>query len=363
MDLSVKLCGISLASPFVLGSGPLGNTAQGLAACSAAGAGAVTTKTIYRRRSPVVSPCMIAQGARTMLNNEGGSDLDAEVWIKEELPKAKAMGASVVIANIGEYMEEDARLAQDLVDAGADMIEVGGYLEAEALVETAALVKKSVSVPVIAKVSPNWEGVTAVEAALGLLEEGLDGLTAMDSVGVGMRFDLGTGRPLLGGKGHGYISGVGILPLSLKTVYEIAQRTDRDIVGMGGIASGLDAAEMLVAGAACCGVCTYPIMYGPEAFSRLNRELERALENLGSQSSAEVRGRALAAETCAPLRPDQFRFDGERCTGCGRCVRACPFHARSERNPGNVDESACRRCGLCFTVCGPGAVRLEDGRP
>ena len=293
MDLSVKLCGISLASPFVLGSGPLGNTAQGLAACSAAGAGAVTTKTIYRRRSPVVSPCMIAQGARTMLNNEGGSDLDAEVWIKEELPKAKAMGASVVIANIGEYMEEDARLAQDLVDAGADMIEVGGYLEAEALVETAALVKKSVSVPVIAKVSPNWEGVTAVEAALGLLEEGLDGITAMDSVGVGMRFDLGTGRPLLGGKGHGYISGVGILPLSLKTVYEIAQRTDRDIVGMGGIASGLDAAEMLVAGAACCGVCTYPIMYGPEAFSRLNRELERALENLGSQSSAEVRGRAL----------------------------------------------------------------------
>ena len=227
-----------------------------------------------------------------MLNNEGGSDLDAEVWIKEELPKAKAMGASVVIANIGEYMEEDARLAQDLVDAGADMIEVGGYLEAEALVETAALVKKSVSVPVIAKVSPNWEGVTAVEAALGLLEEGLDGITAMDSVGVGMRFDLGTGRPLLGGKGHGNISGVGILPLSLKTVYEIAQRTDRDIVGMGGIASGLDAAEMLVAGAACCGVCTYPIMYGPEAFSRLNRELERALENLGSQSSAEVRGRA-----------------------------------------------------------------------
>ena len=51
MDLSVKLCGISLASPFVLGSGPLGNTAQGLAACSAAGAGAVTAAARWCRRA------------------------------------------------------------------------------------------------------------------------------------------------------------------------------------------------------------------------------------------------------------------------------------------------------------------------
>ena len=360
VDLSVRFCGIPLTSPFVLGSGPLGNTAWGLAACYQNGAGAVTTKTIYRKPSPTVSPCMTAQGARTMLNNEGGSDLAAEAWVQEELPRAKELGATVVIANIGEYMDEDARLAQDLVAAGADIIEVGGYLEAEELVETAALVKKSVSVPVIAKVSPNWRNITAEEAALRLLECGLDGVTAMDSVGTGMRFDLRTGRPLLGKQGHGYLSGAGILPLSLKAVYEIARRTDRDIIGLGGITTGLDAMEMLMAGAACCGVCTYPIMYGPEAFAKLNRELAKALADHGFQRPEQVRGRALSAGDCPPIGFDEFCYDGAKCTHCGRCISACAFHARSERGGAvAVDENLCRRCGLCFTVCKTGAITLK----
>lgn len=361
MDLSVTFCGIKLDSPFVLGSGPLGNGARGLAACSAHGAGAVTTKTIYRRAGQTVSPCMSAQGPRTMLNNEGGSDIPAELWIARELPAAKQLGVKTLIANIGELYDEDARLAQECVQAGADVIEVGGYLTADELVETAAIVKQAVQVPVIAKVTQNWDGVSAEKVAERLLNVGLDGITAMDSIGTGLRLDLSTGRSLLGGSGFGYISGDGILPLSLKTVYEIGKHSDKDIIGMGGIVTGSNALEMLMAGARCCGVCTLPIMYGPQAFERLNTELSAALALYGYRSAAEATGKALQWTPHAEIRFEQFRYDAQACTHCGRCIHACAFGARSDQDGIiTVDEGECRRCGLCFTMCKTGGIGLED---
>lgn len=348
MDLSTELCGIPLRHPLILASGPLAWNAASIRAAYAAGAAAVVTKTIRLHSSVNPTPHIATPGPGTLLNTEGWSDLPARQWIERELPDL-AERPGVLIVSTGHTPSEVAQLAAPLAQAGADLLELVSYRAADAPSMVAAA-RRTVSIPLLVKVSANWLDLPEVVDAC--LREGADGITAIDSVGPALRLDLEARRPLLGSAA--WLSGRAILPLALRAVAEVALRHGVPVVGTGGVASAEDAVEMMMAGAAAVGVHTAPLLLGLGWFARTLAHLERWLERHGVAHLSTLRGAALDALREPPSHtPLEFVFRSELCTECGRCVTVCAYGAR-RLAPGrqmNVDAELCRSCGLCVSVC------------
>jgi dihydroorotate dehydrogenase (fumarate) len=354
------LCGIELDSPFVLGSGPAGWDAESLAACAKAGAGAVVTKSIAVNGFVNESRHMMYNGPASLINNEGGSDMPLKRWTDYEIPRAKERGVKTLIASVYGYgsLDEALTVSAACEKAGADMLElVSGYAEAGDLARLISAVKKEVALPVIAKVNGNWKDTSAIATACA--EAGADAITAIDSIGPVYRVDIAQGRPLMGGNSYGYLTGAPIFPVALRFVHDIALRSDKDIIGLGGVSSAETALEMLMAGAAVVGVCTAAILRGPGVFTELADGLSRLMDRYGYAAVSTVSRRALRAEKPASRVPADFRFDEAACTHCNRCVTACAYRARSfEGTRPRIDGNACRVCGLCIGVCAAKAISL-----
>jgi dihydroorotate dehydrogenase (fumarate) len=234
---------------------------------------------------------------------------------------------------------------------------VSGYTEPGGLVRFISAVKSEVKIPVIAKVNGNWKNTGDIAYACG--EAGADAITAIDSIGPVYRVDIASGRPLLGGNAYGYMTGLPILPIALRFVHDIAKKSDKDIIGMGGVNNAATAMEMLMAGAAVCGVCTAAILRGPGIFTELRAKLSALMDAYGYPDIPSVSGKALRAEKLPSRRPGDFRFDGAACTHCNRCVTACAYRARTFLDgKAVVDERNCRVCGLCLGVCASKAITL-----
>ena len=360
-DLKTKLCGLEMDSPFVMGSGPCGWDAEALIACSKAGAGAVVTKSIKHKGFVNTTQHMVSNGLNSLLNNECGSDLDLKQWVDVEIPKAKDGGVKNLIASVCGYgtMEETLDIATQCEKAGADMLEVvGDYHDPKDLVDLVGGVKKAVKIPVIAKVNGNWTDTEKV--AEYCQQAGADAITAIDSIGPCYRVDIATGRPLIGGKAVGYMTGAPILPISLRYVHDIAGHVKSDLIGMGGVTTGEAALEMLMAGATAVGVCTLPIVKGPAAFTELCNKLSALMDKYGYADIATVSGMTLRTEKLPERSPADFHYDAEKCTHCNRCIKACAYRARSFDAQGNmqVDANVCRVCGLCFGMCPTGAITI-----
>lgn len=366
VDLKTDLFGIILKSPLILGSGPLSYNAEGMISAYKAGAGAVVTKTIRNRAAINPYPHMAISGRNTMINAEKWSDISAEMWVEQEIPKAKEAGV-VVIASIGHTPGEVMNWAAAVDRAGADMIELVSYRQ-EMIVDMIRIARELTAKPVIAKLSPNWhDPVTTAQAAL---DQGADGVTAMDSVGPVLRIDIRSGRPLLGSeKGHGWLTGSAIKPIILRYVAEIADQTDKPVIGIGGVVTAEDVVEMLMVGAAAVGLCTAAILKGVAYLTRLNREIKKLLVELKYESPAAVCGAALPnLYKQEVLDRFTFRFNEKICTECMACVKVCPYQARSLSVGGGekkmeLDEKLCRYCGLCASVCPRDALSLESTSP
>ncbi len=296
VDLKTDLFGIILKSPLILGSGPLSYNAQGMISAYKAGAGAVVTKTIRDQAAINPYPHMAISGRNTMINAEKWSDISAEMWVEQEIPKAKEAGV-VVIASIGHTTGEVMNWAAAVDGAGADMIELVSY-------------RQEMVVPMVRKAKE-------LTSALAALDQGADGVTAMDSIGPVLRIDIRSGRPLLGSeKGHGWLTGSAIKPIILRYVAEVAGQTDKPIIGIGGVVTAEDVVEMLMAGAAAVGLCTAAILKGVAYLTRLNREIKKLLIELKYESPASLCGAALS-NLCRQEVHDRFtfRFNQRSCTG------------------------------------------------
>jgi dihydroorotate dehydrogenase (fumarate) len=359
-NLKTKLCGMELDSPFVLASGPAGWDAESLAGCAKAGAGAVVTKSLLINGSVNDSRHMMYNGPSSLLNNEGGSDMPLKRWIEYEIPKAKDLGIKNLIVSVNGYvpLEEALAVSAAAEKAGADMLEiVGGYAEPGELVDFISAVKRETKVPLIAKVNGNWKNTDTIAAACA--QAGADGITAIDSIGPAFRVDINTGRPLLGRDGYAYLTGAPILPIALRFVRDIALKSDKNIIGTGGVHSAESALEMLMAGASACGVCSAAILRGPGIFAELNEKLSALMDKLGYADIPSVSGLALRTEKPKSCRPEDFRFNAVPCTRCKRCVTSCAYRARSFRGGEmTIDPAVCRVCGLCIGVCPTGAITL-----
>lgn len=346
-----QLSGIRMQSPIIIGSGPLSYGAPGLIRLHQAGAGAVVTKTINLLAAKNPVPHIAGCGANTLVNCEKWSDYSPEQWIKSEIPAAKQEGV-VVIASVGASAVEQPEIVASLVRAGADMVELVSYTEAD-LPQMVKVLRSYCSVPMFAKLSSNYGDFLGVAHSCN--EYGCDGFTACDSIGPAIKIDIETGRPVLGdADGRGWLSGAAIKPLILHRVLELRQEFECPIIGLGGITAWEDCIEFSMAGANAFGICSAPMLQGVQAIKKLDQGIVSYLQSHNHQDINEICG-LTARHLLAKEQPEPYHmgFQSERCTACRRCVTVCPYAARALGGDKemHVDHAICRSCGLCVSVC------------
>ena len=302
-DLSVSLAGVPLRSPLVLASGIWGSGASTLVRAGRAGAGAVTSKScsvLPRRGHP--NPTVLDWGHGLInavgLSNPGAeAERDELMRMREEL---RASGAALIVSVFGDSPEAFAEAVRIMQPVGADLVEIniscpnvhsefGRPFALEPV--SAALVTEAVrrdhAGPLFVKLSPNTPDLVAVARAV--IAAGADGLTAINTLGPGMVIDLHARRPILANRTGG-VSGPAIRPIAVRCVYEIAEALDVPIIGTGGISSGADALEMIMAGATAVGVGSALATDGEGVFGRVLQEMSGLMTELGIATLDEIRG-------------------------------------------------------------------------
>ena len=270
--------------------------------------GAVVTKSILREaRSGRPTPRM-AETPSGMLNSIGLQGPGIDAFLAHDLPWLREQGATAVVSIAGNDAEEFAELAGRLVaEPGVGAIEVNiscpnvanrGLVFACDPVSSADVVRGVVEVvagrvPVLAKLSPDVTDIVAIARAV--LEQGADGL-AMVNTTLGMVIDTDTMRPVLAGLTGG-LSGPAIRPIAVRCVWQVhgAMRAGllprAPIVGIGGILTGLDALQFVLAGASAVQVGT-TTFHDPSAPLRVGTELAAALAARGFARVADAVGHA-----------------------------------------------------------------------
>jgi len=302
-DLSVNLCGNKFKNPLILASGLLGNDAALMFRVAHTGLGAVTTK------SCSLLPCKGNENPTVLawevgiINAVGLTNPGVEEEI-EEIKKLKNLLRNLktlVIASIfGPTIEEIGQVARKISQAKPDFIEINiscphadpsvrgsFYASPEATKRLTQAVKKNTSIPIIIKLSPNVADIASIAKAAQ--DGGADAISAINTVGPGMVIDLESGKPILANKVGG-ISGPAIKPIAIRCVWQIAQVVKIPIIGMGGVTSGEDAAEMIMVGATAVGIGSAIHYRGMNVFSKITKELEEFMRTHDYKSLNQFRG-------------------------------------------------------------------------
>ena len=360
--MEIAISGIKFRNPILTAAGPTSCSGDVLLRAAKGGAGGLVTKTICPRRAQVPHPniACLRQGrpSEGLINAETWSEIPYERWLDRELKVAKSSDLAV-IASIGYTADELAFLGPKVEKAGVDGIEFSiHYIEKDikTLTETAKALRDSVTIPIFAKMSPAVANVKIMAKSLAPI---VDGFVAVNTIGPVFAMDPKTKRPLLG-EPFGWLSGPPLKPIALRFIAEIASVVATPIMGVGGISSGIDAVEHIMAGASAVQICTAALFHGPEIYGRVAGELASYMDENGYGSIDDLRGLALREKNELGEKPKI----GEECNGCGICERACPAQAISiekigKSGRGRVSEERCTRCGLCISIC---PVRAVSGR-
>jgi dihydroorotate dehydrogenase subfamily 1 len=378
-DLSVDLFGLHFPNPVWPAAGPTVRDGAMILRQVAGGAGGVVCKTISSEAAPVPKYHMmnLARNRRGgMLNAELWSELPAEQWLETEYAIALTAGVPI-IASLGYGAAEVARLGRAAEAAGVHALEVTVHYAAEEPWQVMKALREAVSIPIIAKLSPH-DPAMVIETAKKL-EPFVDGIAAINSLGPALRIDIEACQRVMGTEyGYGWLSGPPIKPVALRIVFDLARTVKVPVIGIGGIRTGADVVEFLMAGASAVQICTANIYEGPEVFARVNRELGAWLDAHGYASAREIVGlypKKLGAEAGRTLAgvgtTGRVHFSGpppavvpELCTLCNLCVVSCEYDALHIDKATNaeaviVDDERCFVCGLCVTVCPTAALSLD----
>lgn len=256
----VEVGGVRLANPFMTASGTSGHDVELGGHMPLSRLGAVVVKSLSFDPWPGNPAPRIHLAPSGMLNSVGLQGPGVDAWIVESLPRCEVAGVTVIASIWGRSVADYETAARGLAPVGARIaaIEVNlscpnlegrsGIIahDPELSGRVIAAVVRASTVPVWAKLSANTDRVVDVAAAV--TDAGASALTLVNTM-LGMQVDPFTGRASLGNGGGG-LSGPAIHPVAVRAVVDVhAALPDVHIVGVGGIASGLDALELMRAGA------------------------------------------------------------------------------------------------------------------
>ena len=295
--LSTNLGKMALRSPLIAASGTVGSVWEWADVADVSVYGAAVAKSVAAEPWPGRPPPRLGPTGVGMLNGIGIQNPGIDAWLTDTAHRLQPLDVPIWGSTVGSTPEDFAKVAAGLAGAGLAAVEVNlscpnledgrmFSLDAGPSAEVVRAVAEAVSVPVGAKLSPNTDDIVGVAALC--VEAGADFVTLTNSV-MGFGINLEKRRPVLSGGVGGY-SGPGLKPISLRCVYEVATAMpDTPIVGCGGVTSGRDVVEYVLAGASAVGVGTLHFAE-PKAGVRLVREIKSELDRQGVPNLLDLRG-------------------------------------------------------------------------
>lgn len=265
--------------------------------------GGVVTKSVMSKARPGRPTPRMAETPSGMLNSIGLQGPGIDAFLAKDVPFLIDQKARIIVSIAGETVEEYSTLARKLrsvsgisaieVNISCPNVESRGQVFATDL-ETSKRVIDGVrrtiggELPIIAKLSPDVTDLVAI--ARGVVDAGADGLALINTV-LGMVINVDTMRPHLGGITGG-LSGPAIRPIAVRAIYQVhAALPNTPILGMGGVSSGKDALEMILAGAS--GISIGTASFGnPTAIMSIQSELKQLLTDRGFTSLKQAVGYA-----------------------------------------------------------------------
>src|SRR5512146_1715558 len=264
-DLSVDFAGIRLKNPVLTASGTFGYGEEFAEFVDLNRLGGVIVKGISLKPIQGNPPPRIWETPSGMLNAIGLENPGVDVFLRDKLPFLRRFDTTIIVNIFGYSMEEYIGVAERLdgvpgvagleVNISCPNVKAGGIAFGSDVQASRALlsaVRRATKLPVIAKLSPNVTDVTGFAAAAR--DAGCDGLSLINTL-LGMAIDVRCRRPRLANCTGG-LSGPAIRPVAVRMVWQAAKAVKLPIIGMGGIVTGEDALEFILAGASAVAVGT-----------------------------------------------------------------------------------------------------------
>ncbi len=385
-SLEIDFCGIRCENPFFLASSAVCTNYEMVARALEAGWGGVFYKTICMQEIKEVSPRFDAvyqsgkkgdfYGFRNMEQlSENPVDLDFDILrrLKQNYP------SKIIIASImGQKEEEWIELAKMAENAGCDAVELNFSCpqmreagmgsdvgqDPELVTFFTAYVKRSVSIPVIPKMTPNISHISS--PAMGAYFAGADAISAINTI---KSITMGDGSEVSGHQtGSGY-SGRAVKPIALRHILSMVlnpMMKNIEYSGVGGIETWRDALEFIQLGCRNVQVCTAVMQYGYRIIEDLIPGLQNYMADKGIKRLSDIVGERLPS-FLLPSDLDRStivypKFDSSKCIGCGRCTISCSdgghqalVFNEETRKPQFIGPK-CVGCHLCRLVCPVGAI-------
>jgi dihydroorotate dehydrogenase (NAD+) catalytic subunit len=296
-DLAVQLGRLTLPNPILVASGTFGYAREMAAYVDFTKLGGIIPKTITPHPRLGNPPPRTVETPAGMLNSIGLDNDGLEAFLDKHLRHLLRLGAPIIANIAGKTVDEFAAMARRLgefpelaaielniscpnVSGGVDFGTDCGLAR-----ETVAAVRGACPLPIIAKLTPNVTDIAAIAQAAR--EGGADAVSLVNTF-QGMAVDWRRRRPILGNN-LGGLSGPAIKPLALRCVWQVAQRVDIPIIGIGGIATLDDVMEFLVTGATAVQIGTANF-YHPRTSQEIAKRLGPLLDELGHRSVREIVG-------------------------------------------------------------------------
>lgn len=295
IDLSVKIAGVELKNPITTASGTF-SAHDSSEFYDLSELGAMITKGVANIPWEGNATPRIAETYGGMLNSVGLQNPGIEYFIKHELPFAKQFDTKVIVNVAGRSIEDYCEVVERLGDTDIDMLEVniscpnvkkGGIgfgTDPSLAAEVTRQVKRVAKQPLIIKLTPNVTDIT--EIAKAVEAEGADAVSLINTL-LGMRIDVHKQKAILANKMGGF-SGPSIKPVAVRMVYQVRRAVDIPIIGLGGIMTGEDVAEFILAGADAVSIGTAAFA-NPAAPVDIKNELISYMEKYGFSSLKELR--------------------------------------------------------------------------
>lgn len=290
--LTTSFFGKKIKNNIILASGIIGMTKASLERVCDEGAGGVIAKSLTLEPRKGHSGPNIVEVEGGILNAMGYPNPGIDEGLKE-FGNWNRKDETLIISIVGKSPKEFEQLAQKVEEnkkmLGASAIEaviscphtpgfgtMAGQGTPESITEITSIIKENCSLPLIIKLSPSIPGEG--KAAKAAQEAGADAVNMGNSLGPGMKIDLNRKVPVLG-FGVGGLTGPAIKPIIVRSVFDIYEAVDIPIIATGGISTGEDAIEMMMAGATYVSVGSAAYFRGPQVFGEIAKEMENWMKS------------------------------------------------------------------------------------
>lgn len=298
-DITTTICRVRLDNPTILASGIMG--VSGASCCFVArnGAGAVIPKSIGPAERKGHNNPVLVEFEGGFLNAVGLPNAGVDNSLGEIEFAMKNAGVPVIPSIFGGTKEEFGEVAEKISSLKPKMIEANlscpntaddlgrpFALYAKDAADVISIVEGSTNAKISAKLAPNVPDIK--EIAKAVVEAGADAISAINTM-PGMVIDIETAKPILHNK-HGGVSGRALKPIAVNCVYDIYESVDIPIIGIGGVTTGEDAIEMMMAGACAVEIGTAIYYRGIGVFRKVSLEVSEFMEKNGYSKLKDIIG-------------------------------------------------------------------------